>query len=957
VIVLVIALVGWHLHGHRDTRGATERAEHAGSAAPGMRHVPSVPASLAGRVTRKSDGAGVAGATVAVARVDRMPTFERSGEPPLVIATDASGGWTIANVPPGEYAASASASGFVPATRGKLAISSAQHATGIDFVLEAGGTLVHGTISDFGGGPIAGASVEATQQSLRAITGSAAPSVALSDAHGHYELSLADGTYYLSAGHDDYTSHSRTIELAGKPLTVDFSLVPGGIVRGQVIARDTGKPVAGALVHGQFKHGLAQGGGRGATSDGDGKFLLRGVGAGALSIDAAARGYATASPTVVELGIGEQVDGVRVVVDRARAISGRVVVKGTQTGIAGVHVAAWSMGSGVQAEAPDPTDANGAFELVGVRPGTYLLAAIAEDEMPEIGKNVEVADKDVTGVVVEMAAGATVSGRVDPPSRAQLGITPAGDVGLGNVFEVLKSAFVQADTDAAGKFTLEHVPAGKFTLVATTAEGPAGKLPLTVATENQSGLVVTLETRASIAGTVVDTNGKPVDGVRVVARTEDKDQMIRVAMSGSLGRGVTSAADGTFKIVGLEPGKYTVHVADLEDLFETKDGVKRADAIVLAAGEARAGVTVTIAARDGVIRGVVIGGDGQPAPDSWVTARAQSLDGVTSFGGRDLGDVEPVLANGDGKFAVEHLRTGTYTLVAEGPRGASHAEQKDAKPGDTVTLTLQPLGTLSGHVTLSGAAAPSFAIACSGPSGRIDRQVDSADGAYSLEHLVPGHFTCDATADGGTATGEVDVPPGTATLDLALQPYASIVGSVVSVLDGSPVPGAALAAEGGHGDALQMESLILGNGPMTDATGHFQLDRIAPGSGAVIVMATTSLGKPLATKPYTVTAGQRLDLGPIQVVPPRSGDAGTLGMATDAEASDLAVTTVSPGGPAASAGIVAGDKITAIDGHAVGDLTGPVAETIVSSGTLAAGQTVALTLARGATVSVTAAKW
>ena len=121
-------------------------------------------------------------------------------------------------------------------------------------------------------------------------------------------------------------------------------------------------------------------------------------------------------------------------------------------------------------------------------------------------------------------------------------------------------------------------------------------------------------------------------------------------------------------------------------------------------------------------------------------------------------------------------------MIAEGPRGSSRAEKK-AKTGDTITIELAPLGTLTGKVTLNGAPVVGYQISCHSPAGGADRSSAAADGAYSLEHLAPGSYKCTVEADGGTANGKVDVPAGAATLDLALTPWASISGQVVSMFD------------------------------------------------------------------------------------------------------------------------------------------------------------------------------
>ena len=959
VLAALIALIVWRAR-HRHGSVATPAPDRVAGEKlhPHDAHAPSTPTTVSGHVTRKADGAPIAGAVVALARGDAGLKFEERDTTNLVSVTDAAGAWTAPKVPPGQYVVTATAKGYLPGAHDKIAVVSGEARSGIDVALAPGGTLVHGTVSDVGGGPIAGARVAAVRASLDSIASGPTPYLALTGNDGRYELTLPDGPFALSAGHDDYAHQSRQIELAGKPLTEDFALVPGAVIRGQVVARDTGKPVAGAAVVAHSGRGFA-GGLSEATCDGDGKFVLHSLRSGAISIEAAARGYASAQPTTVEVGIGEQVDGVRVVVAHALSISGRVVDKATKKGIAGVHIGAWSMGTQQQATAPDPTDDDGAFEIVGVKPASYMLFAIAEDKMPELGKTVEVSDKDVTGVVVEMATGATLSGRVDPPQVASLGLSLVGEIGLGNLMDVMKTAFVHTESDASGQFVLRHVPAGKFTLAAVTREGPAGKLPVTVSDSDQQGLVVTLETRASIAGRVVDTRGAPVAGLRVRARPTERSHAISAAMSTERS-GTTSGGDGSFKLVGLEAGTYSVEAGDLEDMVErttSKDKDTSAATITLAAGDAKTGVTVTVAARDGVIRGQVIGTDGQATADAWVTARRDtgSLGAVMVGGGYDFTpSSEPVLTGADGKFTIDHLRDGTYTVVADGPRGASRAEKHDVKPGTTVTLTLASLGTLSGHVTQAAAAVPSYDLSCRGPAGGIDRHIDAQDGGYTLEHLAPGSYTCEAQADAGTAKGEVDVPAGAATLDLQLAPWASLTGTVVSVLDGSPVPGVLAIADMSGRDVA---ALLSGGGPVTDASGRFTIDHVSAGSGSVLLIPKQSFGQQLAHTPYTVAAGQHLDLGTIKVTPPRTGDAGTLGLSTEPAGDALSVTAVEPGGPAAQAGIVTGDKITAIDGHAVRDLTAEVADHLVSSGNVSVGQTLALTLARGATIAVTAAKW
>src|SRR5688572_12017650 len=146
-------------------------------------------------------------------------------------------------------------------------------------------------------------------------------------------------------------------------------------------------------------------------------------------------------------------------------------------------------------------------------------------------------------------------------------------------------------------------------------------------TTDQSGLVIKLEPRASIAGKVVDERGAPVGGVRVDAVLEEKGPGgggVVVRGGGRRGEaGTMTAADGTFKLVGLEPGKLGLIVADERGRIPWAGGEKKDEPhkVELTKGQEMTGVSLTIEARDGVIKGLVLGQDKAPVPDAWVSVR------------------------------------------------------------------------------------------------------------------------------------------------------------------------------------------------------------------------------------------------------------------------------------------------------------------------------------------------
>jgi len=985
VVAVVVAWFAWHRHA-RTKVDLAESGRGSGAIVAGRGPASAaLPASIAGRVITPA-GAGIGGAVVSFIKVE----FDMgAGAPrdPLIATTDANGAWTIAKLPPGRYTANAQARGFVPGHTEKLVVASGEQRSGVVITLAAGGTILSGAVSDVGGGPIALAHISIRPDAASPLA--LESYVAIADKDGHYEVALADGNYDLVADHDDYTSRSEDVEIAGSPVIQNFVLTPGGVIRGVVIARDTNKPVAGAVVTADVRHDHDK---RALQpTDADGAFTIRGMHPGAVQIIAGGRGYASAQPTTVELGIGEQIENVRVIVDKAYTISGTVVKRGTKDGLPNLGVGAFAMSAskGSQHTANAPSDDKGRWEIYGVRPGTFTLYAFGEAVVPNIGKSVTVGTKDLDDVELEIEAGVTIAGKVTPPQAAGVTIELAGEVGIANMFDAIKTFMVRGDADpATGAFTLHNVPAGAFKLVARATAGPVGTLPITIAAADQRDVVVPLEIRASLSGKVVDTTGAAIAGASVSARRTDDDHATMVMFMGGARGGATSRADGTFKLIALEAGEYEVHASRHGDVIErTMVVLGAADKVKLptyklALGDDKTGVVVMVPAENGVIRGQVQDSNNQPVADTWVTARRlpslpASLSGKTDGLADEMSNSEwwtssePVLTGVDGKFTIGKLGDGQYLVVAEGPRGASRAEKK-ANPGDTVTLQLAALGTLTGHVTSAGSPVVGYSIECKGPAGTADRSSAASDGGYSLEHLAPGAYACHVDAEAGTAAGKINVPAGPATLELALAPWSTLTGQIVNMFDHTGLANIAVVASSSNANmGASMVDAMAGNSPKSDASGHFVINKVAVGKGQVLVLDSTGF-KPLATKDFEVANGQRLDLGVIEIVPPRKGDAGTFGMSTSVEqqiftpgvggGSDympkpdgLTVTQVNPTGPAAAAGIVVGDVITSLGGQPIKDK--PLVMNYLSSGSIGVGVTVQLGLARGTTVAVTSVKW
>jgi thermitase len=235
-----------------------------------------VPGNITGMVTDGEGGAPVVGATVTDGT--RMTT------------TDATGGYTLANVPPGTYELTAAKSGYQSSslTVDVLPGSNAVANFSLSQIIIPGS--ITGSVTDpEDGSHVVGATV------------SDGTRIALTDGVGTYSINnVPPGTYHIVASKEGYQSSFLTVTVpSGTAAVADVLLHEAAVlvsITGTVTDARDASPIVGAIV---------SDGTRTMTADGAGKYTIADVPPGTYQVTASQVGYenVTSSVAVVSGGI------------------------------------------------------------------------------------------------------------------------------------------------------------------------------------------------------------------------------------------------------------------------------------------------------------------------------------------------------------------------------------------------------------------------------------------------------------------------------------------------------------------------------------------------------------------------------------------------------------------------------------------------------------------------------
>ncbi|HTY42350.1 MAG TPA: carboxypeptidase regulatory-like domain-containing protein [Thermoanaerobaculia bacterium] len=789
--------------------------------------------------------------------------------------------------------------------------------------LAAPGPLLAGTLSGRvvapDGGPVAGAPVSwyaaRTPDEVRAdATAGASPKPigrTRTDAEGRFEA-LVD-----PAG----PSVRFRIEPAGLPWAAldgpydpsettrlpDVALPAAAPLSGLVAGSD-GKAIAGARVVVRD----APGAGRDdidvfaeATTGADGAFRVANAPASARLLWVRAAGWAPAMRLWREAP-----DTIRVTLERGGVITGTVVDAGGRA-IPGALVRA--------ADVAAVTDAQGTYRLEGVSAGLQSVEASAAKNLVARRGGVRVAAGAPASADLVLQPGASISGSVvdavtrRPIAGARIAVGPP-HVSFSPSLD--PSAYARAD--ARGHFTASGLLPGDYEVRAEKTGYLPASLPRVAARSTAAAPAsLALTPAASIAGRVVDAQGKPVPGAAVTLEPSRGGRGRFAAFAaGSRGprAGMTARTgpDGSFRLDGLPA------ITSGAPLVATHAGYAPAErpGVTLKPGQTLANVVLVLPAGLSV-KGRVVDAASQPV--SGAEIRVAPSQGQGRGPGRFLRppaapSTPNAVSAADGTFTVAGLAAGAYDVTAShdgfSPRTAAALPAPAKLPTGWPPIVLARGAAITGVVhDDQGAPIPGASVSALG-EGLDPRQTNTdGSGAFRLDDLVKGRpLMLAANAPGyGFTSRSVTAPAEGITV--VLGKTGTIRGRVVDAATGAPVTtfsvGASPAARGRRGPG------VFGGAPSQaqySEDGTFEVT-VAPGTWNV--RAAADGYRPADIANLDVDAGQTKE--GVEIALKRGG--GLTGHVTDTR-----------GNPVSGASIACCDAASARPGAAFGgDGSGPTA--------------------------------
>jgi RNA polymerase sigma factor (sigma-70 family) len=531
----------------------------------------------------------------------------------------------------------------------------------------------------------------------------------------------------------ELVSESIPITLPEEGLT-DLVLVLGkaSTVSGVIVDRE-GNPLPGYDANASRKPSSSDHWAHVSESNGEGRFEIGGLAAGAYELVAASKAVHIRSSqqkgVTVELAPGQHLTDVQLVYDRMFTISGVVMTAAKEpVADAKVYASSSEFGGGTFATTGD----DGSFVITELEDGTYKVTAQAGDKGHAESYGIAAGSE---GIEIVMREPHRISGRVIDASSKQ----PLTEFEL----TLVSNWDDEPESIRAGSFSKRSDPEGRFeivefqttpSLLAVRASGYATEYSFMDLSgpPYQREVEVPLKAGGELHGFVLNSSGAGIAGAFVFvgpAVTYGDRWATKSADDGSFT--LTSFPKVSQRISAYMPG-YAIGTMLVDENTDRDEPIR----IVLPNG--------------GTVRGTVTFANGtQPVP----TTVGIQYDVKHALQDGEV-EVQP-----DGSFAIEHVQPGDAIVYARVNFDADFSERSMLKKNITVIdngvvttnfVVLPAAGVLDGMVRFPEGTHPAHVqlnIIVNTQSGSVGKsQVVNTDGRFHLEGLPAGSGTIEINA-------------------------------------------------------------------------------------------------------------------------------------------------------------------------------------------------------------------
>jgi Carboxypeptidase regulatory-like domain len=585
--------------------------------------------------------------------------------------------------------------------------------------------------------------------------------------NGSWSVAVPAGTYKIMFGNygqylSEYWDDVPDLQSA-KAVTV----AAGETRSGLDAVLDKGATISGTVTpeKGSFSFGYVYAEGNGTSYGGyvdqSGKYTISGLPTGDYSLRFTAQGYQTeywddkpdaASADKIAVTKGQDITGKNAVLSRGAILMGKVVDTKSAP-VSGIRVSVRSSGNQNKMSVSATTQADGTYSVSGLAAGTYVVDYASEyfstdPFVPQFysGKSTWASADRVTVAKNEEKALNPVTLNRYSALTGTVRDSGASPVPGARVTAYQGEEYISGTTaDASGKYTLGRLPAGSYRLQLSPPAGSSlvsqwwdgmttifGAKKVVLGPEQVVPADLVMRGGASIAGTVTGTANEPLAGVTVKAVGPS-----RVS--------TTTAADGTYQLTGLRPGKYAVSFTGStqywKQWYNGEPTKETADQVQVDFADVKTGVDAKLADSP-YVTGKITAATG-PVEGAEVSVYETNTDTRVAWATTDSTGLYRTKPLAPGKYDV--YVDGTDELIGQWYTDAE--EQSDAttlvvaKDQPTVAdLVLKKGATI--HGTVTGPDGPVVGAWVSAESVESwDSTYTDAQGQYSLGGLPAGDYT------------------------------------------------------------------------------------------------------------------------------------------------------------------------------------------------------------------------